>query len=214
MEGSGLLSSAPIVPWATSSAPSAPIAGGNLMSALASTLCAVSLPDRRWTRSVASNRSARVWGESARWPLNSARSGSRANTVSTAASHAASSGKTLCASQVKRASTSARVGSVLATSAKGRSYHWAHATNASQRDRHRVRDVWGSERRTAPARDGPRRPDDQLGRGLLRAARGPRVLCHPLRQSRHRPVHTNGGGWPAGHGGCPERQPETGIPPR
>src|SRR6266849_11026985 len=35
------------------------------------------------------------------------------------------------------------------------SYNWAHATNASQRDRHRVRHVWGCRSAPQPCPAGP-----------------------------------------------------------
>src|SRR6185312_10333838 len=79
----------------------------------------------RCTLSEASNQSASASGESPRWPLNSARSGSLERTVWMAASTAASSGKTLSAFQVKRGSTSDRFGSALATVSSVPAYDFA-----------------------------------------------------------------------------------------
>ena len=69
----------------------------------------------RWTFSEASNQSASMSGESARWPLNSTRSGSAARMPATAASHASASAKMASLFHVKRLSTSERAGRAVLT---------------------------------------------------------------------------------------------------
>ena len=62
-------------------------------------------------------------------------------------------------------------------------------------------DVRRPRRRAAAAGDGPRWPDDLVGPGPVPAARRTRLLRHPLRQPRHRPLHEGGRPGDPGHAG-------------
>lgn len=89
------------------------------------------------------------------WPLNSARSGSLARTVSSAVSNAASSGKTLSPFQVNLASIAVRVGSVFVTAAKSTAP--SPLGGAIRSDRAVV--AAGRGRPSTLSRNGPREPD-------------------------------------------------------